>query len=353
MGQDVGGAVLPETRLVSSVTETARSFRVTVVVPTRSRVDLLQEALSSVLSSELNRQHRVEVIVVDDADVNDCASASGAVEEAVRDLPVRVVYGGGKGVSRARSLGLTHASGDYVLFLDDDDAWADNYPLDQIAFLEDNPEHDAVVSQIMLADVGLIPVAGPFPADGLPSGWIFGSLLRCVPVLSAMVVRRSVAVEIGAFDTDLTGGEDWDWALRLAKRSKIGYVDKVAVLIRQHEGPRAFSAKDRSIRHEFFVVARRYADTMKVLRRHTEQLRAVDLVRHRLTMGRHIRGEYAPRFVNIAVACSREGDFATAGRSMLLALRISVPHVLFYVLRQFVAFAKRRREVCPRNGVRQ
>src|SRR5262249_35689127 len=151
---------------------------------------------------------------------------------------------------------IAAATGDFIAFLDDDDAWCADYPAAQIALLNQHPEYGAVVSQIMMADQNLQPSHGPFPESSLASGWMFEALIHYVPVVGSVVVRSTIVREIGGFDPSLRGSEDWDWVLKIAKRHQMAFIPKVAIMVRQHGQSRAFVKE-----HEEDVLWRRFNDT--------------------------------------------------------------------------------------------
>ncbi|MFI6941642.1 CDP-glycerol glycerophosphotransferase family protein [Streptomyces sp. NPDC050418] len=91
--------------------------RFSVVVPAHRVQGYLRECLESVLAQSFAD---LELIVVDDASPD--ASAAIAAEYAERDprvRPIRLDRHGGTGV--ARNTGASHASGEFLLFLDGDD----------------------------------------------------------------------------------------------------------------------------------------------------------------------------------------------------------------------------------------
>jgi predicted AlkP superfamily phosphohydrolase/phosphomutase len=93
--------------------EVAESATVSVVVPTRDRSSVLPRAIESVLSQTY---HRVELVVVDDGSTDDTADVLAKFDDA----RVRVLRTAGVGVCAARNLGLAAATGEYVVYLDDD-----------------------------------------------------------------------------------------------------------------------------------------------------------------------------------------------------------------------------------------
>ena len=92
-------------------------IRISAVVPTFDRPELLSVAVASILSQTAPAD---EVIVVDNgfSPVPD-----GALPDAVRVLRIRP----GAGVSAARNEGVRAANCEYVAFLDDDDRWTPSY----------------------------------------------------------------------------------------------------------------------------------------------------------------------------------------------------------------------------------
>lgn len=88
---------------------------VSVVVPSRGRGGELRRAIEAVLDDPAV----VEVIVVIDGPAG-AHEASPLLADLPTRTPIRVLVGDGGGASRARALGAAHASGDIVLFLDDD-----------------------------------------------------------------------------------------------------------------------------------------------------------------------------------------------------------------------------------------
>jgi GT2 family glycosyltransferase len=90
----------------------------TVVIPTRNRCPMLQEAVSSVMQQDFERW---EAVVVDDASEDDTwAWLSGLRDARVR--PIRQPRPSER--ASARNAGLAAARGELLLFLDDDDRLA-------------------------------------------------------------------------------------------------------------------------------------------------------------------------------------------------------------------------------------
>lgn len=96
--------------------ETGRPALISVIVPVYNIVDYLQRCVDSI-----RRQtwRNLEIILVDDGSTDN----SGALAEkmALEDKRIRVFHKENGGSSSARNVGISHARGDYIGFVDSDD----------------------------------------------------------------------------------------------------------------------------------------------------------------------------------------------------------------------------------------
>jgi lipopolysaccharide biosynthesis glycosyltransferase/glycosyltransferase involved in cell wall biosynthesis len=194
-------------------------------VPTRDRPALLREALASIRALE-GSDLRFEILVGDNGTDPDTAAAAaeyGAVHMATRT----------NGAAAARNLGLMAASGEFIAFLDDDDLWQKDHIREHLAMMDADPGLDAVVGQVTLTDTHRRPLGDPSP-DSLPAdGEVFMPMMSgWFPQIGGTVIRRSLRDVIGPFDETLIGDQDWDFQLRIARRTRIGFVAKPCVLFR-------------------------------------------------------------------------------------------------------------------------
>lgn len=88
--------------------------KVSIIIPTYNSKEFLRESVDSAL----NQSHKnIEVIVVDDGSTDDTVALFPELEK----LGVKCFSQENKGACAARNLGLRHATGDYVQYLDADD----------------------------------------------------------------------------------------------------------------------------------------------------------------------------------------------------------------------------------------
>jgi glycosyltransferase involved in cell wall biosynthesis len=111
---------------------------VSVVVIFHDEIRFLAEAIESVLAQS---NPNWELFLVDDAS-SDGSSALAARYAESRLERVRYLEPahGPRGTSASRNLGVRHARGKYVAFLDGDDVWLPRKLEDQVAILEAHPE---------------------------------------------------------------------------------------------------------------------------------------------------------------------------------------------------------------------
>ena len=131
---------------------------VSVLIRTKDRKALLQEALQSVLAQTWPS---LEVIIVNDGGEDFSADVVPAGADNIRwlDNP------GPHGRSHAANLALESAAGTYCLFLDDDDSIDPPHLANLVEVLDRHPEHAGAYSAVRTLTDG---VAGDSAAFGDP-----------------------------------------------------------------------------------------------------------------------------------------------------------------------------------------
>lgn len=93
--------------------------KLSIIVPVYNVAPFLRECLDSLLAQTNNVLATWEAICVDDGSTD---GSSVVIDEyAIRDSRIRVVHQQNAGVSAARNVGLSIATGEWVMFLDADD----------------------------------------------------------------------------------------------------------------------------------------------------------------------------------------------------------------------------------------
>lgn len=236
--------------------------RVTVICIVYNGERFLQEALDSVLAQSFRD---FELIVVDDGS----SDASGAIaEEYARRDPGRVVAlshpgGANRGMSASRNLGLAHARGEYLCFIDSDDVWRTAKLAEQVRLLDAMPEVGMLCGRVNYwrswtgGRDRLIPTGPPCggilsPPDTLLAIYPLGS--THAPCPSDVMVRCALARAVGGFEDAFTGMfEDQVFFAKLYLTVPVLFSREVWLEYRQHPG----SSMVETFRSGSYAAARR------------------------------------------------------------------------------------------------
>lgn len=224
---------------------------VSVVTPTYNRAGFLPTAVSSVLAQTM---HDIELIIVDDGSVDDTRTV---LEPFLTDHRIRYFYQENQGQSRARNFALEKANGEFVAFLDSDDAWSPEKLEKQLAIFQSDPGIDVVHG-----DEAIIDEHGDVVSlDNMKrhSGRITRQLLadNSVSITTALVKRRCFE-EMGGFDASLEVADDYELWLRFSARYWFHYEPGIVACYRvmadqiSTDKRRRFSANERII-NEFLA----------------------------------------------------------------------------------------------------
>jgi len=246
--------------------------KVSVIVPAYNTAAYIAETMDSVFAQTFTD---FEVIVI-----NDGSPDTEKLERELLPYLERLVYlkQENQGPAVARNLGIHHAKGEYIAFLDSDDWWLPEYLAEQVKLLEETPSAVMACSDTQL--FGDSPFAGQsfwqiYPPE-VPV--TFESLLisNSAIVTSCAVARRQAIQDAGLFDKDFIGPEDFDLWMRLAHRcGEIVLLRKALGRRRIHPG--ALTAADAKLQSDIVRVLRKLDRTLSL----TPRARA--LLRQRLT----------------------------------------------------------------------
>lgn len=219
-----------------------------VIIPAYNAERTISECLSSVCTDS---RGGIEVIVVDDGSSDGTGDACRSFEGAVR-----VVRQENAGVSSARNHGVFLAKGDYVMFVDADDAllpgWSDvvlrycGSQEDMVVFMEGVGGERYQVDDLVASVVGVSPRADLKPAR-TPVKWASSPFSR----IYASRFLKTASLE---FDSQIINGEDALFNLEAFLSSeKIRFIGKSIYRYRLH-GNSATHTFDR----RFFASNERY-----------------------------------------------------------------------------------------------
>jgi glycosyltransferase involved in cell wall biosynthesis len=174
-----------------------------------------------------------EVIVVNDGSPNTCEleRALELYASGIRYIALTKNCGAGA----ARNVGISHARGRYLAFLDADDSWHRDFLERQVSFLEASSSRDLVCADALIRGDSPPTVRRLTETAASEGDVTLRSLIeqRCNIILSTVVVRREALDRAGMFDETLRRGQDFDLWLRLAQAGASMHYQRVVLAERR------------------------------------------------------------------------------------------------------------------------
>jgi glycosyltransferase involved in cell wall biosynthesis len=204
---------------------------VSIILPTYNRLELLKEAIDSVLKQTYTN---LELIVIDDGSSDETRSY---VENHL-DKRIRFISQENMGRSSARNAGFLECKGELISFIDSDDLYLPNKIEIQVKYLSENPEYEVMYTAAdCFAGSNYESLMHRYNAESC--GSIYQEIAAYVPLticLPTVMFRRVVFETIGLFDITLDRFEDTDYWRRISKDFQFGALNEVTCLIRTHGG---------------------------------------------------------------------------------------------------------------------
>ncbi|ABM62330.1 glycosyltransferase [Halorhodospira halophila] len=230
---------------------------VSVIIPALNCAPFISAAIESVLKQGGDQ---LEVLVIDDGSTDETANIVRSYPSPVHLLRTQTPR---SGAAAARNVGLRHAHGRLIAFLDGDDVWLPGKLALQTSTLENHPDvalvctrggrwepdnesYEQAHQRFITAD------ATSEPTDFYPAGWIYHMLLLRPAWVwtSTVVMRRELVEKVGEFDESLRLGQDYEYWLRCSRETQILRVAKVLALYRQHANNSTNKPRNRNFELE-------------------------------------------------------------------------------------------------------
>lgn len=203
--------------------------KVSVIIPTHNRSELLRVAIQSVLNQTFED---FEIVVVDDASNDDTED----VVKGIGDNRIEYIrHETNRGEGGTRNTGVKNSKGEYIAFLDDDDEWLPAKLQKQVAILDHSSKE---VGGVYCGWINFDGTTGRILCRKLASkrGNIFPELLYEFNILpSSLMFRKACFEKVGWFDESISSGLDHDMWLRIAKEFQIECIEEVLAKYRIHE----------------------------------------------------------------------------------------------------------------------
>ena len=190
--------------------------KVSVVIPTYKRAHLLPRAIKC---AQAQTYANLEIIIVDD---NSLDNTEATVKHFSDSRIKYLKHSRNRGTSAAKNTGITHSTGSYIAFLDDDDMCVDNRIEEQLKYF---PASDAVLCGARINNNSPRKIYGKSVVDinDLRKGNIF-------PGGASILMVKSSLIKNDLFDENLLFGEDWDLLVRFCAKYIVTYTSTPLVL---------------------------------------------------------------------------------------------------------------------------
>jgi glycosyltransferase involved in cell wall biosynthesis len=208
---------------------------VSVVIPLYNKEDWIIDTLASVENQTFTNW---ECLIIDDQS-NDasCSLVSDYIRQ--KGSRYRLISKANSGQSATRNLGIGHATGKYIAFLDADDLWASNKLEVQIKQLESDPSAVCSLSAYQIFDsrksLRHLKFIKHYSTKRLIRGWLtmrgFGGGIE-----SGGLVTKSALEEVGGFDEQLSTSAGLDLTIRLSLTGKILFANTTCFRYRKYLG---------------------------------------------------------------------------------------------------------------------
>ncbi len=200
--------------LLSDVAVLGMPPAVSIILPTYNRGEKLLEVLPRILNQSYKN---FELIIVDDGSDDNTEEVINAFGNP-KVKYIKLEQNGGQ--SKARNVGISNASYNFIAFADSDDIWEEKKLEIQMEKLLEN--HDAGFCYCAYTYYDENEKKHTVPRKTIAkvrkTGYIYPELLRRNLVgTPALVVRKECIDNVGGFNENLECLEDWEFALRLAK----------------------------------------------------------------------------------------------------------------------------------------
>ena len=237
----------------------SESELVSVIIIFWNAKPFLAEAVASVVAQSYPHW---ELLLVDDGSTD---GSTALAQQLVANDPQRMRYlehpqHTNRGMSASRNLGIAHARGSYLAFLDADDVWLPEKLSHQVAVLADHPEAALVYGPTewwyswsgRAEDQGrdmIAPLGGPadtlLPPPMLVSRFFFRQD-AAIPGPTSILVRREIVEQVGGFEDGFRGAyEDQAFYAKVCLRVPVLATSNCCDRYRQHPHSNS-SSNDRA-----------------------------------------------------------------------------------------------------------
>lgn len=209
---------------------------ISVIIPMYNSSSTIERALKSVITQDY--EDKIEIIIVNDGSRDNSVEVVEKFISFHQNKRIVLISQENGGVSKARNTGLKNASGDFIAFLDSDDAWFANKLSDQMKILENNPKVDLLGAAFE-----------GFYFEKKREGDIFkvefkNLIFKNYFQPSTVILKKNVVDKIGLFDETQKYAEEGNFFFRVSQEFNCFFYNKK--LITYGDGKQGFGVSGLS-----------------------------------------------------------------------------------------------------------
>lgn len=239
---------------VNELWNTSGGPLVSVIIPAYNKKHMLKRCIDSVLEQTYQN---FEIIIVDDYSTDGTMEFIEAEYGTVSHINIVYIRNDQQiGAAASGNAGVSYANGEYIAFLSSEDEWfSDKLEKQMSQFLKCDISVGAVYSRYCLK---ANRAAEWPPTDMLlswKSGYIFYRLLITSLVgMSTLVMKKSVFLELGGLNEQLSSLENYELTIRIAQKYQIILIDEILASVTEAGGHgRETQDKDKIVTQCFIM----------------------------------------------------------------------------------------------------
>lgn len=209
---------------------------ISVIIPTYNAERTILDTIASVQQQNFSN---FEIVVINDGSTDRTVELLNTID----DPRIKIFSYSNGGLPVARNRGISHATGEFIAFLDADDLWTPDKLELQLAALQQHPNAGVAYSWIYFMEEKEHSLSFHPSEPVLFEGNVYANLLVGDFIYngSNTLIRKQAINLTGEFDPALKSCEDWDYWLRLALHWHFVVVPKHQIYYRRSAG--AMSSK--------------------------------------------------------------------------------------------------------------
>ena len=209
---------------------------VSIILTSYNQPELLEIAFQSLIGQTYKN---IEIIIVDDCSQN--FRNRKQILKYYQDFPgiVRyILHTKNMGIAKNKNSGFQIAEGDFITFLDGDDYYFPEKIATELGLFQQDAGLDIVYSNFVFAKSSG-ELAKQWGSSKMPEGFILSEIVKeefpDMILYRFELARRHIYERCNFYDEEIKIYHDWDFRIRYAANSKVGYSPKVLSVYRRTE----------------------------------------------------------------------------------------------------------------------